>query len=68
MQFYALKRKKGIWYNLIILGILCQQKIEGEKYEIKYSTIVVYEKLYNIAPKMSSEIGKSADRFYFLGY
>ena len=32
MQFYALKRKKGIWYNLIILGILCQQKIEGEKY------------------------------------
>ena len=33
MQFYALKRKKGIWYNLIILGILCQQKIEGEKYE-----------------------------------
>ena len=39
-----------------------------EKYEIKYSTIVVYEKLYNIAPKMSSEIGKSADRFYFLGY
>ena len=38
MQFYALKRKKGIWYNLIILGILCQQKIEGEKYEKLYLT------------------------------